>query len=220
MTNPEESLKKYYQVVFVLGSEIERREPEQKWVPAEVDKRGRALGGEWRVRAAAQLIQEQQTNKIVFVGGAAVKETGNPDTDLLRPTVMRDCLINDYQVVPEKVYSEKTPPSTAGNVLGVYHYIARHPELHVEGCAFLTNFYHIPRAMRFFQHYGLNLKPIIAESLFAKNPEELKKIKEFYVSSEMWERIQSELEGAYDWEVGNYTIRFSGEPFTPKEKEE
>ena len=66
-------------------------------------------------------------------------------------------------------------------------------------CAFMTNFYHIPRALIDADAAGLVIRTIAAESFFVEDEEALKKD---YL--DLSPRFLSEIKGMRDKELGNY----------------
>ena len=70
----------------------------------------------------------------------------------------------------------------------------------------LTNFYHLPRAMRLATENEVNLIPICAEVvLLTDAPQWLEKIKDWYTQGSMLIRILSEIQGLSYLEIEQYT---------------
>ncbi len=154
-----------------------------------------ALGGELRIKAAAEVFKLGVVEKIVCVGGN-IKGSNIP-----KGKVMRNYLIRYHRLPKEKVEFYLSEPHTQGNTNIINNYIKKQ-KISPGECAFLTNFYHIPRAIKDFQKQRISIAPIPAESVLIA--EERKKIEKFYSSKSMLKRVISEIKGIWDKERGVY----------------
>jgi len=192
--------RKEYQAIFVLAADIEKTDSgEFKFI--EKDNKNRALHGELRFKAAERLFQDGRVQRLVMIGGPQKGGTAN---GVQKVEIMKRYLIEKYNIPPAVIDTKISESSTAGNAIAIYEYFSTHPDFHPRGCAFLTNFYHIPRAIRIFNEYGLMLRSIAAESILFEGQEEQKDILEKYRQEAMINRIESEINGLKDWEQGTY----------------
>lgn len=189
-------MQQHYKIVFVLGADVEK-DSKGNLVLAKVDKSNLPLYSEWRLRAVQWLWQKKLADKCVIVGG---KEGRYPAENILRPQVMKDLLIDTCGVPESLLVAQESEPNTTGNMVAIECYLKENA-IDAKECAFLTNFYHIPRALVYLHDIGLFLRPLAAESFFIeKEPE----IRRDYGQAEFdfHDRLIAELKGMLSKEVG------------------
>jgi len=161
------SKKNHYKVVFILGAAIEK-DANGNFVMAKSDIGGPLLG-EWRLRAAQKLWKMEMVDKFVIVSHI------QKNLNVWRCEVMRDILVKKYEMDPSVLVARRQKEdSTDGNAKEILEYLEE-KSVKMEDCAFLTNFYHIPRACIILQEKNLILKPIAAESFFVDEEVEIRK---------------------------------------------
>lgn len=194
--------KRFYKVVFVLGAAVERNKSDE-FVIATLD-RGLPQLAEWRIDAAKRLYKLGMVDKFITVGGEEKTLTGEK---IYRPEVMRNLMTCGQGSIPRnKVeFLHDDIGSTRGNIKEINNYI-RSFHLTEQDCAFLTNYYHIPRSMLFFEEAGMLLRPLAAESFLLGRVQEILAGYEYISGSGFVARLVSELSGMYDLEMGRYKI--------------
>ena len=164
-----------YDRVFVHAGQMEKRGDEYEFLTE--DKHG-FLHGEIRVEAVKILREQGRIKEIIVVGGPT--EDGMSKVKLIA------------ERIGGKVTQLESTPSTRSNLEVIKKYLGDDEGKN----GLLTNFYHLPRAMRLSAEKGLNLIPISAEAvLLADDPRWLEKIKEWHSQSSMLKRIISEIYG-------------------------
>ena len=170
--------------VFVHTGEMERRGKEYEFLAK--DKRG-FIHGEIRV-AAIKILREQGKVKEIIVVGGPTKDGANKVRIIAK-------------MIGGKVTQLQSVASTGGNIKAIKDFLGEDTGKN----ALLTNFYHIPRALRLITDNGLKIIPLCAEAiLLTDDPNWLKKITEWYNQPSMLRRILSEIEGLSDIEKGTY----------------
>lgn len=189
---------KHYKRVFILGADVEK-DHNGNYVMAENDKKGYPLLSEWRLMAAKRLWEERMVDKFVIVSYFQLIE----EKEIWRCDVMKNILKDKYGI-PENVIEvrKQSEKATIGNGIEIKRYLFDW-SIKKEECAFLTNFYHIPRAVVLFHEINLFLRPLAAESFFIG--EELK-IREDYGKTkfDFFDTLISELRGMKAKEFGSY----------------
>jgi len=172
-----------YKHVFLLAADVTK--VADSYQLATEDRNG-VLLADWRLKACKKLVDQNLAEKIVVVGWH-----DEEDEVISRSTVIRDLLIGEYGLNPQVLeVIEQKEDGTFGNIRAIVKYMTEE-NLSAEDCAFLTNFYHVPRAVRLFanEHASL-ITPLVAESFV---PEEFTNIKNAYLSESFSKRLESEL---------------------------
>lgn len=129
---------------------------------------------EFRFKAVKQLHKNQAAPKFILVGGPVKNEEGVSKTK-----VMSHRLSTHYKIPIEQFITLPSVANTEGNALSVLEWISEKNSPYINAVGLLTNFYHLPRAIKIFQKtVGLRLVPICAESLLLID--EFENIKKFY----------------------------------------
>lgn len=151
------------------------------------DKHG-FLHGEIRVEATKVLRRQNRVNEIIVVGGPT--EDGMSKVKLIA------------ERIGGVVTQLESIPSTQNNLDVIKDYLGDDRGNN----GLLTNFYHLPRAMRLSIERGLNLIPVCAEAvLLSEDVNWLGKIKEWYGGQDsMFLRLISEIQGLSDLEKDSY----------------
>ncbi len=175
----------FYDVVFVHAAQMEKRGGEYVFLPE--DGSG-FLHGEIRIEAAKILMAQGMVRQFVAVGG--------PTKDGVSKAEMIAVILGGGTI------PLKTQPNTQSNISEIKNFLGD-----TEGVfGLLTNFYHVPRAIRMASEKGVNLIPICAEAvLMAADIGWTEKIKEWYGSDSMLTRILSEVRGLSDLETNAYS---------------
>ena len=178
---------------------------------------------EFRFKAVKRLYKDGVCKNFILVGGVVKKWVGDKKKNTLidgkpvpKKDVMRQRLeCSEYGIPRKNLLDVESMSNTKGNAMAVLEYLAKFNAPYINNIGLLTNFYHLPRAMKIFiEKAGLRLIPICAESIvYGENYEELKKFyKEIVVSND--EKITriladdvgdgSEIKGMWDMESGKY----------------
>lgn len=199
--------RKKYQVIFVLAADVEKKEGQNSYFFPEIDKKGLSMLGELRLKAAAKLFHDKAAERLVMVGGPQKIISGKSEEEIQKVKIMRERLVSYYKVEPKWIDEKQSEASTIGNAVAIKEYLSEH-EIRPKSCAFLTNFFHIPRTFKIFaDECDLYLNPIAAEAILFGIEEERKKILKIYSSPAMYARLGCELNGLLDWENGTYEKR-------------
>lgn len=161
--------KNHYKVVFVLGADVDK-DKNDKYILAEEDSGGPLLS-EWRLLAVKKLYEEKMVDEFVIVSYFQCFD----NEKVWRCEVMKNILIENYQI-PEKIIKirKQSEKASVGNGIEIKRFLSDY-SIKKEDCAFLTNFYHIPRTTALFQKIDLFLRPIAAESFFVDKEMDIRK---------------------------------------------
>ena len=181
------NMKKYDFIIVLCASRINNG----KFDDLE-EKNGMYLGGDDRMKAALDL--NDQTNKFIVVGGGMEKEINER---WLKTDDMYEYLLNN-SVDSSKIIRVASEPDTTGNMSAIYKCLRE--VVNNKRVGILTNYYHIPRALRFaediFVEENVRFIPIIAESSVNTFP--------FKYWPQLIVRTQNEVKGLTDWNKGIY----------------
>lgn len=160
---------------------------------------GSYLGGQLRMQAAVDFYKRKKVKKFIVVGGGIEekhekekwKKVNDMKTFLIRNKIPKKNII--------RICSKK---DTQGNLRAIYKEYKE--KLEGKTVGIFTNFYHLPRAMRFAQdpQFDWNVKciPISAESVITSIPTTY-----LNFTSEFVCRIFNDIQGLKNWEEGKYT---------------
>lgn len=156
---------------------------------------GSYLGGQVRMQAAVDLYKKGGVKKFIVVGGGINNEKMKWD----KVNDMRKYLI-DNGVPKTEIVRISSKADTHGNLRAVYKILHNRLKGNV---GILTNYYHLPRAMRFANDpqikWNIKFIPICAEAVIKSSPPTyLQNIPSFLV------RIFNDIKGLNDWEKGEY----------------
>lgn len=171
----------------------------------ELSSDGSYLGGQVRMQAAVDFYFSKRVRKFIIIGGGMEKSEKIKKWEKVED--MRTFLINKN--VPAKNISGLCSDSdTHGNLRAVYKEFNK--EFYGKTVGILSNFYHLPRVMRFAQDpqfkWKVNLIPICAESvIISMPPNYLQFVQEFLF------RISNEIRGLKNWEESEYRDQFKPE---------
>lgn len=188
--------KMHYKIVFMLGAAIVKENG--KFVLAKSDAGGPLLS-EWRLMAAKKILKEKIADKIVIVSWKEIID----GEEIWRCEVMKDILTNKYKINSRLVDAiRQSEGKTIGNAIAISQYL-RKKRIRLCECAFLTNFYHIPRTIIEFNNIDLSLRPLAAESFFVSDEASIRKD---YGQTEFtfFDRLIKEMRGMKDWEFGTH----------------
>jgi len=162
---------------------------------------------EFRFKAAKKFYLDDNNLEFILVGGTVKKMEGIRKAD-----VMKDILESRYGILSKALKPIQSASNTEGNALAVKRYLSEKNEIYINNIGLLTNFNHLPRAIKtFIDAAHLRLIPICAESIVYK--EEFDNIRHFY-HHEGFSRIicnlkdhDSEIKGMLAQELGSYIPR-------------
>lgn len=149
-------------------------------------------GGKERLDTASQLFMQGKVEKIIVVGGKIEGSSKENSAVMQKYLLQQNIPENNIIQVPSK-------SSTLGNAAAIKKYFSR-KQIEKVKIGLLTSKYHLPRAMKIFEKYGLNFEPIAAEEMIM-NPLDIKKL---YQSLAMKKRIKLEKRGLKALEEGRY----------------
>ncbi|MDD5639196.1 MAG: ElyC/SanA/YdcF family protein [Candidatus Pacebacteria bacterium] len=183
-----------YDIVIVLCPE--KKDPDDKFPEF---KNNKYLGGQTRMDAACEIFKKNKGAEFVLVGGYDQNSKKSKKVEDMREFLKEKC---------ENIIILERPslPCTRHNLVAVFNYwIKERKEIKGKKIGILTNFYHLPRALRFWGEL-VNEKefseipvpiPIIAESIVEKSDAYTRFIE--YIL-----RTDSEINGLKDNEKGTY----------------
>lgn len=158
------------------------------------------VGGKIRMQAAADF--ESMVKKIIVVGGGAEKKY--ECSNFKKVDDMKKFLCCENEIDSNRVIRILSEPDTTGNLNAIKKLkILDEFKGKKDKIVMLTNFYHLPRAMRMasdiFEGMNINFVSIAAEAVIKKcHPSYSFYPKEFLF------RIYREINGLRDWENGKY----------------
>jgi len=189
-----------YDYIIVLCSE--KKDKNGKF-PEFLD--GKYLGGQTRMNAAVEMYKENKEAEFIIVGGYDENGEGSKKVE-----DMYEFLTNECQNI--KIFKCPSLPCTFHNLVAIFNTWRKHNiKLENKKIGLLTNFYHLPRALRFWSE--LNRKeefknifipcpiPISAESVVQNISSEMYNER----SGEYLSTLMSEAEGFKDIEKDSYT---------------
>ncbi len=156
---------------------------------------------EFRFKAAKRL-HELGVSRFVLVGGV-VKDAPS----ISKPDVMENLLVTKYNMPLSCIIKVVSESNTEGNVKAVKEYLADNKI--DRGLGLLTNFFHLPRAVKQFSEFtDLIFSPICAESVVYDI--EYENIRLFFANQGLELIIgsdpesKSEIKGLFQKEMGTY----------------
>lgn len=161
---------------------------------------GLALGGDYRLKAAAALYKHGVVDHIIVNGGVN-EQYGVPISE-----VQKQHLTEKYNVPKEAITTtnEAEDPEYTYNTLGDIRYLKKFLA-EEDSPLVMTSRYHVPRSEALFNKLGLELPFISAEDVLEiYEPQEKEKIDVFYTSRAMALRMHWEDKGLEDLLNGNY----------------
>ncbi len=189
-------MKKYDYLITLAGEII--KEGNNFLMPDNFD--GLAQGGKMRLDAAIKMFEDKMAGNIIVVGGK-VRGSDDKKVDVMAEYLFRKGIPKEKII---KLYSET---NTRGNAIAIKYYLKKE-KLFTKKIGLLTNFFHLPRAIKFFVMENLCPEPIVAESILLEHPDYgLQKIHQFYINTKMLERLNQELEGISALEKGEYQVK-------------
>lgn len=189
-----------YDYIIVLCSE--KKDKNGKF-PEFLD--GKYLGGQTRMDAAIEVYKENKEAEFIIVGGYDKNGEGSQKIE-----DMYEFLTNKCQNI--KIFKRPSLPCTFHNLVAIFN-MWREYDIKLENkkIGLLTNFYHLPRALRFWGELRKNEEfkniivscpiPISAESVIQNIPSEMYNEK----SNEYLSALMGEVEGLKDIEKDSYT---------------
>lgn len=179
-------MKKYDYVIILCASTLKNGQFD------DLSSDGSYLGGNIRMQAVVEL--KDKVNKFIVVGGG-IEENGK---DRWRKTNDMYKYLKKNGVSPQKIIRVASVKDTHGNLRAIYKCLKE--KLNKKKLGILTNFYHIPRTLRFatdiFNDQKCTFIPIAAESVVNDFP--------FKYWPQLIFRIHNEIKGLSDWENGVY----------------
>jgi len=147
---------------------------------------------EFRFRAVERLYKDKYVKKFILVGGFVEKKEWNQEKQkcekkeieiggnkIPKALVMKDRLEKEYNIKSEHLEVIESASDTKGNAIKIVEYLSTKNNSYLENVGLLTNFYHLPRAIRIFIEVAkLRLIPICAEGLVCDDNYE--NIRNFY----------------------------------------
>lgn len=198
---------KKYSAIIILAPEI----TEDKKGKLTFDKNGVNFNyeiegdpHEFRFKAAQKFYSDDNNMEFILVGGMVKKKE-----NIRKADVMKDVLESRYGIPPNLLNPIQSASNTEGNAMAIKRYLSQKNETYIDNIGLLTNFYHLPRAIKTFVDIAhLRLIPICAESIVYE--EEFENIRHFY-HHEGFSRIindikdhHSEITGMLAQEIGSY----------------
>ncbi len=172
---------------------------------------------EFRFKAAKKFYSEDKNLELILVGGTVKDENRETvkvnNKEVLKADVMKQRLeCSEYGIPSKHLHPIQSASNTEGNAMAVKRYLSEKNDAYINNIGLLTNFYHLPRAIKTFIDVShMRLIPICAESIVYK--EEFENIRHFY-HHEGFSRIindlkdhDSEIKGMLAQEAGSYTSR-------------
>jgi len=171
---------------------------------------------EFRFKAAQKLYKICRDLNFIIVGGTVEEYVDGKKqhatingVKFTKAKIIKEILVKDYGISGDHIIELTSESNTMGNMVRLADFLSEKNENFVKKTGLLTNFYHLPRAVKMQAKLGLNLSPICAESIIYD--EEFDNIKEFYSGEGVSRTIgqekanDSEIKGLNNLETGNYT---------------
>jgi hypothetical protein len=216
-------MKKYTKII-VLSRGVKQSDDGLKKFQNEKENFSYTIEGdpdEFCFKAIKKLFSDGACSDFILVGGEVEiikdgKKTafiGNTGKTISKVEVMHHSLVNNYEIPKENLTALKSVSNTKGNAKEIKKYFIEKNITDLNDIGILTNFYHLPRAIKIFKEStGLCFIPISAESVIYD--EEYDSIKNFYREQGfkmiLGDTIEqdSEIKGIGDMEKGSYSSRF------------
>lgn len=179
----------YYDFVIILCPSFLKGNKFDEFSPD-----GSYLGGQVRMQAAVDLYQRGVVKKLIVVGGMDNKKGKWAKVDGMRRYLIKNDIPKDRII---RICSQA---DTHGNLRAIYKTVKDKLKGEI---GILTNFYHLPRAMRFAHDpqfkWDIKFIPICAEAVIESFPPTyLQQVPSFLV------RIFSDIKGLNEWEWEKY----------------
>ncbi|OGZ72598.1 MAG: hypothetical protein A2908_03595 [Candidatus Staskawiczbacteria bacterium RIFCSPLOWO2_01_FULL_38_12b] len=188
--NQDKKYKQYDIVILFCASEIN--------IDGQFDEivKNIYLGGQVRMDAAVDFAERV---KIYFIVGGSEKKVTDMKSYLekqFETYKLQDC---------PKIIRIKSDPDTTGNLWAVKLVLQKNQKLHLltGKVGLMTNFYHLPRVMRFaadiFKDINVNFIPISSEAVITRHLSTYSTYQNAFVA-----RVVQDIKGLRDWEDENY----------------
>ncbi len=191
-----------FEYAFCLAFDVEKQEgvTDSGFVPAETDLgSGKQLFGWLRLEGFAALAKLGFAKKLVIVGGDEKRYAGeNPGVN--RANVIREILIQDFDIDPSMVDAIPSTSNTGGNLAAIQQHL---PSKWMIPYLVVTSFYHLPRVQCDLVDPMAICYPAEAFSLYA-NPGLKSDMIENLDEGELAERIVEEIQGIAHKMRGTY----------------
>jgi len=170
---------------------------------------------EFRYKAVKKLFDAGVAERFMLVGGPIRNEKNQvivrEEVEALACHIMKYTLTSKYEIPAAAMHTVSSRPNTIGNITAVSEELKARDSQYLARVGVLTNFYHLPRALRLFhEHSILRPIPICAESLLMSDEMEHEYIRKFYTEQGLPLILgQGEIQGLSDIEKGTYTPRIA-----------
>lgn len=201
----EKKLALSVHTAFGLAFDVEKA-PERKsgFKPAQFDLgAGKELFGDLRLDGFAAALNIGFADVLVLAGGDEGRYKGETPV-INRAWAIREMLVHDYGIDPQRIQSFASKSNTLGNVGIIRDFIAEHTQT-LDECGLLTNLYHLPRAHMDVVAHDVPLRLFAAEALYLlEEPDRKNDLVRRLGEGPMAERMAEEIAGIADKIRGSY----------------
>ena len=164
------------------------------------DSPEKVFGGKMRLLAAVELLRREKTPLIILTGGKGLGENEISNAEAQSKYAQERLGVSRDNIR----IAEETQYNTIGQAAFLKSYLEKEG-IPPEKVVVITSAYHMPRAVRFFRQFGLNIRFLPAEKiLWQKGPHYQKLIRDLYQSEDMDIRRSFEKAGIKALLEGNY----------------
>ena len=192
---------------FGLAFDIEKGPTNSGFWPAQIDLgAGKELFGDLRLEGFAALLSSDYAETLVLAGGDEGRYK-NATPVINRAAAIREMLIGDFNIAPDRVLSFPSRSNTGGNI-AIIKSVMTDRGLAGADCALISNHYHIPRALLDLYAAGINMRAYPAESfLLLEDAARKNDLIERLGGGPLAERCAEEIQGIADKIRGTYKPR-------------
>ena len=195
---------------FGLAFDIQKSEKRTKsgFEPAVFDLgAGKELFGDIRLDGFAAMLRIGFAEHLVVIGG----DEGRYKNELPvinRAWAIREMLVHDFEIAPDRVLSFSSKSNTDGNIAIIKAVMAEFVVEETANFGVISNLYHLPRARLDLDAGGLILSTYAAEAFWLLEQDDRKDLLvERFGGGPLAERIAEEVQGIADKIRGSYVPR-------------
>jgi hypothetical protein len=194
-------------VAFGLSFDVERApHMASGYVPADVDAGSRKpLFGMLRLHGFISLLQLGFAKKLILVGGDEARYK-HETPHVNRAVSIRDMLVTDYGIEPDRVEAFPSNSNTGGNLDIIKGIVERHG-LSSDDYIVTSNHYHLPRIVMDLLTKGLAPNVLPAEAFWLLEAGRKDDLLRHLQGDRLAERVAEEIQGAADKMRGVYKPR-------------
>ncbi|HEY5220831.1 MAG TPA: YdcF family protein [Candidatus Paceibacterota bacterium] len=181
---PTKEVPDYFDALIVLGKNWRKYPPKKE---SEEFQLQLSLESKMSSLAAGEMFKQGLVNKIIFSGGATAGAEYPTEAE-----AMIEYLKEKYPEIPEgSIMAENASIDTPGNAEQIAEILANDPAL--QKIALMTVGFHMPRAEKLFEEFGIETTPFPSEEeLKKRSPQYERFVKEYLKSGQVKKEVIKE----------------------------